>query len=96
MKYLDKLLKLLERIPKDKLLHFFFGYVITNIISVICYSVPSLRGLSQELSLFCVFLIAIFKEAFDYYYRHSEFDFADIYVTSFSALLYIVINIPIL
>ena len=67
---MDKVIDWMSRIPKDKLLHSFYGVLIYITMSLI----------NLELALWAVVIIAMVKEFYDEY-KYGRFDYMDILAT---------------
>jgi hypothetical protein len=67
---IEEYLKLLAKIPHDKLLHFFYGFLLFNFLSIFFTFVTS---------LIILIVAAIAKEVYDYYVPGHESSMADIY-----------------
>ena len=76
---MDKVIDWMSRIPKDKLLHSFYGVLIYISMSLI----------NLELALWSVVIIAMFKEFYDEY-MYGKFDYVDIlYTVAIPYILYL-------
>lgn len=76
---MDKVIDWMSRIPKDKLLHSFYGVLIYISMSLI----------NLELALWAVVIIAIVKEFYDEY-MYGGFDYVDIlYTVAIPCILYL-------
>jgi len=76
---INRLLKNLPIIPKDKLLHFFYG-TMWGFFSVLAFSLGG---------ILIVLLVAIFKEAIDYI-RAEAFGITFVYIESIKDIIYTV------
>ena len=68
---MDKLLKIMSNIPKDKLLHSLYGTLLYSLLSI----------WSLELALWVVLITALCKEFYDEY-KYGRFDYMDILATA--------------
>lgn len=76
---MDKVINWMSQIPKDKLLHSFYG--------VLVYIGMSLVNL--ELALWSVVILAMVKEFYDEY-KYGKFDYVDIlYTVAIPCILYL-------
>lgn len=77
--FFNKLQLILSSIPKDKLLHFFYGYFLVLPLNLI--------DLQYITIIIIVGIIAILKEVIDNEVRNSTFSLKDILITVLPALL---------
>lgn len=77
--FLNKLQDLFSNIPKDKLLHFFYGYFLVLLFNLV--------NLQYITIIILVGILAIVKEVIDNELRNSKFSFKDILATLLPALL---------
>lgn len=74
----DFFIKFLEL---DKLMHFFFGFLIYVLL------IQIIGNRYSVLAFWIVFIVAILKEIFDFFYKRSNFDLFDIAWTVLPALV---------
>lgn len=67
---MDKIIDWMSRIPKDKLLHSFYGVLVYILMSLV----------DLELALWTVVILAVAKECYDEY-KYGRFDYVDILAT---------------
>ena len=67
---MDKVIDWMSRIPKDKLLHSFYGVLVYILMSLV----------DLELALWIVIILAVAKECYDEY-KYGRFDYVDILAT---------------
>ena len=80
---INKILNLIESIPKDKLLHSYFGYVIADIIFLITNSF--------DWSVVIVGFVAVLKELYDKFVKKSNIDALDIIATLGGSILKLIL-----
>ena len=80
---MEKLLKLME-IRNDYMLHFFYGWLIVNILDMF---------FDQKTYLIVIASIAIGKEVYDYFHPNHSFDLLDIVWTMLPLLFKIKLSI---
>lgn len=75
---LDKLFNMMT-LPRDKLSHFFYGFMYFHLFILI---------MPLGLSVLTVFGLALLKEIIDDKYRNSKFDVLDLVFTCLPAIIY--------
>jgi hypothetical protein len=79
---MEKIIKKISNIPNDKLLHFFWGTVLSFIFILIL----GIKG------VFLTFLIAFAKEFYDWYTKKGTPEIMDVIFTITPAVMFIIIN----
>ena len=80
---MSKLFEVLAALPKDKMLHFFYGSL---------FSFVAIHFLEGRLAVLATFVLAVLKELYDM--KKTGFSFVDIAFTTVPAILYLgVLNI---
>jgi hypothetical protein len=73
--------KISNLIPSDKLIHFFYGFMIFQCLTII---------MTESLSFWVVLGVAIAKELYDKFYKRTMFSVMDIVFTILApAIIYI-------
>ena len=67
-------------IPSDKLVHFFYGFMIFQALTII---------MTESQSFYCVLGVAIAKECYDKFYKKTSIDWKDILFTILPAVIII-------
>ena len=79
---MKKILNKLNKIPNDKLLHFFWG----SVLSFIFILALGIKG------TVLTFIVAIAKESYDWYLKKGTPELADFIATIIPAIMFIIIN----
>ena len=80
---MSKLFEVFASLPKDKMLHFFYGSL---------FSFVAIHFLEGRLAVLATFVLAVLKELYDM--KKTGFSIADIAFTTIPAILYLgVLNI---
>jgi len=79
---MKKILEKLSNIPNDKLLHFFWG----SVLSFLFILILGVKGAALT------FVIAFAKEFYDFYLKKGTPEIADFIATVIPALMFIIIN----
>jgi len=79
---MNKILEKISNIPNDKLLHFFWG----SILSFVFILILGIKG------VFLTFIIAIAKEFYDWYSKKGTPELADFIATIIPAIMFIIVN----
>tara|TARA_R110000822_G_scaffold22436_1_gene70411 strand:- start:249 stop:494 length:246 start_codon:yes stop_codon:yes gene_type:complete len=79
---MNKILEKISNIPNDKLLHFFWG----SILSFVFILILGIKG------VFSTFIVAIAKEFYDWYSKKGTPELADFIATIIPAIMFIIVN----
>tara|TARA_R110000772_G_scaffold233754_1_gene345307 strand:- start:247 stop:492 length:246 start_codon:yes stop_codon:yes gene_type:complete len=79
---MNKILEKISNIPNDKLLHFFWG----SILSFVFILILGIKG------VFLTFIVAIAKEFYDWYSKKGTPELADFIATIIPAIMFIIVN----
>ncbi len=77
---MSKLFEVFASLPKDKMLHFFYGSL---------FSFVAIHFLEGRLAVLATFVLAVLKELYDM--KKTGFSIADIAFTTLPAILYLVV-----
>lgn len=94
LELIEKLLTAIDKVPHDKILHMFCGYIISHIgNNLYCLILhPSYRGAIAGLIL--AFVIGVLKEVYDDYYRKDkQVELADIAYTTLGGVMSSIISL---